>query len=198
MIPGSKSRNAENPVDPLFLNRWSSRALSGEALPEKELMSLFEAARWAPSASNNQPWRILYARRETPQWAPFFNLLADGNKKWAGKAAVLLVWISKKTFDSTGKPSVTHSFDAGAAWENLALQASLMEIVAHAMEGFDYERARKELSIPDGFQVEAMVALGRPGKKEDLPPELQKREEPNQRRALKETICEGPFNLAAP
>ncbi len=195
MIKGSENRQADHAVDNLFVDRWSPRAMSGEEVAQADLLVLFEAARWAPSSYNNQPWRILYAHRGSKHWSLFFDLLVDVNKVWARNAGVLLLFISKTTLDLNGKPSITHSFDAGAAWENLALQAALKGYVAHGMQGFDYERAKVTLGIPDGFRVEAMAAVGKPGKKETLPEELQKREVPNGRRKLEETICEGPFRF---
>jgi nitroreductase len=195
MMKGSEKRHADHPIDALFLDRWSPRAMSGDPIADDELMVLFEAARWAPSSFNNQPWRILYARRGSDHWPTFLGLLVDANKVWASKAAALLVFVSKTTFDHNGKPARTHSFDAGAAWENLALQASLRGLVAHGMQGFDYERARTELGIPDEYRVEAMVAVGRPGPREALPEKLQAVESPNERRPLAKTVCEGPFRL---
>ena len=195
MIKGSERREADYPVDELFLDRWSPRALSGEEMSEEELLTLFEAARWAPSSYNNQPWRILYARRGSEYWPTFLGLLVEGNRAWAEKAAALLVFVSKETFDFNGQPYPTHSCDTGAAWENLALQASLNGLVAHGMQGFDYERARTELRIPEGFRVEAMAAVGKPGKTEDLPQHLQEREVPSPRKKLAEVICEGPFRF---
>ena len=169
--------------------------MSGEEIEEEELMTLFEAARWAPSAYNNQPWRILYARRQSEHWPLFFGLLAETNKAWARNAAALLLFVSKTTFDHNGKPSITHSFDTGAAWENLALQGFLKDYVVHGMQGFDYDRARKSLGVPDEFSIEAMVAVGRPGKKELLPEAMQGRESPVNRRELGGTVREGPFRL---
>jgi nitroreductase len=169
--------------------------MSGEEIPEEELMTLFEAARWAPSSYNNQPWRILYAHRNGEHWPLFFDLLVESNKIWAQHAAVLLVMISKTTFDHNGKPSVTHSYDTGAAWANLALQGYLKGYVVHGMQGFSYDRARTNLHIPDGFNVEAMAAIGIPGDKDALPEELRNRESPNDRRKLGQTICEGLFQL---
>lgn len=195
MIKGSERREAGYPVDELFLDRWSPRALSGEGMSEEELMTLFEAARWAPSSYNNQPWRILYARRGTEHWPTFLGLLVEGNRAWAEKAAALLLFVSKTTFDFNGQPYPTHSFDTGAAWENLALQATLNGLVAHGMQGFDYERARTALAIPEGFRVEAMAAVGRPGKAEDLPQHLREREAPSPRKKLAEMVCEGPFGF---
>lgn len=193
MIKGSEKRKADHPIDKLFLDRWSSRAMSGEPVPDEELMILFEAARWAPSSYNNQPWRILYARRDSEHWPVFFDLLVEGNQAWAKNAGALLLFISKTTFDFNGKASITHSFDTGAAWENLALQGWLKGYVVHGMQGFDYERARTALKIPEGFRVEAMAAVGFPGSPEVLSEQQRKKEIPSDRRKLEQTICEGPF-----
>ena len=195
MIKGSERREAGYPVEKLFLDRWSPRAMSGEEIAEEDLMVLFEAARWAPSSYNNQPWRILYACRATEHWPLFLGLLVEGNRAWAKEAAALFLFVSKTTFDFNGETYPTHSFDTGAAWENLALQASLKGYVAHGMQGFDYERARAELGIPEGFRVEAMAAVGRPGRVEDLPEHLQRREAPSPRKELAEIVCEGPFRF---
>lgn len=195
MEKGSEKRKADHTIDKLFLDRWSPRAMSGESIAEKELMVLFEAARWAPSAFNNQPWRILYARRDSEHWPLFLSLLVEGNRVWASQAAALLLFVSKTTFDHNGKPARTHSYDTGAAWENLALQALLRGYVAHGMQGFDYERARQELQVPEEYQVEAMAAIGLPGPKESLPEMLQAKETPNDRRPIAQSVCEGPFRL---
>jgi nitroreductase len=195
MIGGSENRKPKYPIDELFLDRWSPRAMSGEALTEEELLTLFEAARWAPSSYNNQPWRILYARRDTEHWPLFLDLLVEGNRAWAKDAAALVLFVSKETFDFNGQPYPTHSFDTGAAWENIALQATLKGLVTHGMQGFDYERARAELNIPEGFRVEAMAVIGRPGDPATLPEETRKREAPSDRKPLAEIVCEGPFRF---
>src|SRR5258708_22155554 len=122
MLKGSAKRVPTQPVDALFLDRWSSRAMSSEALSETELMTLFEAARWAPSCGNFQPWRFLYARRDTDFWPAFLELLVPGNLSWAQHAGALVLLISRTHLDGDGKPSVTHSYDTGAAWMSLALQ----------------------------------------------------------------------------
>ena len=185
-------RKPENPVNDIFVNRWSPRAMSGEEVDEATLKTLFEAARWAPSSNNNQPWRFIYARRNTPYWNTTFGLMNEGNQVWAKNAAVLIVVISKTTFDS-GKPARTHSYDAGAAWVSLALQGTLLNLVVHGMQGFDYDRAKQELRVPDDYQVEAMIAIGRHGKKEDLPDFLQEREFPSPRKSISEIALEGMF-----
>jgi nitroreductase len=186
-------RKNEHSADPLFLDRWSPRAMSGEAIAKPELFKLFEAARWAPSAFNSQPWRVLYAMRGTKNWDLFFDLLSAGNKTWVKNAGALIVILSQEISDYNGKPLNTHSYDAGAAWENLALQGTLMGIVVHGMSGFDYVRAKKELAVPDGFAVEAMAAIGRRGRLEDLPEEARARELPSDRKKVGEFAFEGKF-----
>ncbi|HLC71456.1 MAG TPA: nitroreductase family protein [Candidatus Nanoarchaeia archaeon] len=187
-------REVEFPVHPLFPNRWSPRSMSGESISDNDLFTLCEAARWAPSSFNNQPWRFIYAHRHSNAWPPLFGLMGEFNRSWTHSAAVLVIIVSKNNFDHNGKPCRTHSFDTGAAWQNLALQASLMGLVAHGMEGFDYERAKSELHIPDDHTVEAMVAIGKPGKKEDLPVALQEKEQPSDRKPIKSFIFEGTFS----
>ena len=193
LIKGSDVRKPDHQIAPLLLDRWSPRAMSGEEISHEELMQLFEAARWAPSSFNTQQWRALYARRNTEHWQTFFDLLVDANKVWAKNAAVLVVFISRKNFDHNDEPSVTHSYDCGAAWENFALQGFHQGLVVHGMQGFDYDRARIDLQIPEEFQIEAMAAVGRPGPKEVLAEKLQARETPNDRRKVSESIFEGPF-----
>ncbi len=186
-------RKADHPIHPLILNRWSPRAMTGEELSPSELLSLFEAARWAPSSYNNQPWRFLYARKNTPHWNLFFDLLVDFNKGWCQKASVLGVIASHKIFEKNKKASATHAYDTGAAWENFALEGNSRNLVVHGMEGFDYQKARTTLHIPEEFEVLAMFAVGKPAPKEALTPELQKREEPSLRKKVEEFAFEGKF-----
>ena len=195
MDRGSAHREAGHPIQPLFIDRWSPRAMSGEAISAAELMTLFEAARWAPSSGNLQPWRFLYARRDTDFWPAFLDLLRPSNQVWAARAGTLVLVISRTHFEGDGRPCITHSYDTGAAWQNLALQASLSGLVAHGIEGFDYERARRVLRVPAAYAVEAMVVLGHPGNKAELSESLQHREKPSGRRPLEHTVCEGPFSL---
>lgn len=187
-------RHSDHPINLLILNRWSPRAMSGEPLTDQELMTLFEAARWAPSSYNAQPWRFIYAARDTEHWDRFSNLLVDFNRGWAKNAAVLVVVISRKTFEKNEKPSHTHSFDAGSAWENLAIEAETRGLVAHGMEGFDYDRARTELTIPDHYQVEVMIAIGKKGPLENLSEDLREMEKPSDRKPIKEIVMEGKFD----
>ena len=186
-------RKADHQVADIFLERWSPRAMSGEEVEWEALMSLFEAARWAPSSYNNQPWRFVYCRRSEADWQRFLGLLADGNKAWAKDAGALVVVCSRKVFDFNGQPSRTHHFDAGAAWAYLALQGSLRGLVVHGMEGFDYDRARSELGVPDDFDIEAMIAVGKPGEPSRLPESLRRVEKPSGRKPLSDTVFAGRF-----
>ena len=188
-----KARKPEYNIHPLILSRWSPRAFSGEEITDSQLMQLFEAAKWAPSSYNAQPWRFIYAKRNTKHWDILFSLMGEFNQSWTKNAAVLAVIVSRKNFEHNEKPNGTANFDSGAAWENLALQAEYMGLAAHGMAGFDYEKARTALSIPDTFKVEAMAAIGKKGKKESLPKEMQEREAPSQRKSVKEIAMEGKF-----
>lgn len=186
-------RKPTYPISPLFLNRWSPRSMTGESLSEEELMSLFEAARWAPSSYNNQPWIFIYAMRDTPQWNAIYSLMIEFNQTWTKNAAALVVVVSKNAFYHNGKPARTHSFDTGAAWMSLALQATLSGLVAHGMQGFDYDKAKTTLQIPEDYTVEAMIAIGKRAPKEKLPPEIAEREAPSTRRELNEIVMKGKF-----
>mgnify|MGYP001817699963 FL=1 len=181
-------------VDPRFVSRWSPRAMSGAALTDEDLAPLFEAARWAPSSYNAQPWRFMYALQGDEHFGAFFDLLAAGNREWTARAGALVVMASRSTFEHNQKDSITHSFDCGAAWMNFALQAHQDGLVAHAMQGFDYSAARELLSLPANYRVEAMVALGKPGSNTDLGPGLREREQPSARKATTEFVFKGPFS----
>lgn len=186
-------RKTDYPIADMIVSRWSPRALSAERITRAELMPLFEAARWAPSSYNNQPWRFVYAMRETEYWDKFFGLLIPGNQIWAKNAAVLIIIIGKKTFDFNGETSPTHSFDCGAAWQNIALQGSKNGLVVHGMQGFDYDKAATMLGLGDEYQVEIMVAVGKPGRKENLDEKLRLNETPSDRKSIAEIVAEGDF-----
>jgi nitroreductase len=167
--------------------------MSGEPIADAELLTLFEAAHWAPSSGNSQPWRFLYARRDTEHWPLFFDLLNEGNRTWCHRAAALIVFISRTTHEKTGRVLRTHSYDTGSAWMSLAYQGWMKGLVVHGMAGFDYDRARATLQVPEDCAVEAMAAVGRPGPKEDLPPQHLSREFPGQRTPISELVFAGPY-----
>lgn len=189
-------RNPDHDIEPLFVRRWSPRAMSGEALSEAEVARLLEAARWAPSSYNEQPWRFLYARRGTAHWDTLFNLLVEGNRAWCDRAGALFLIVTRKTFTRNGNPNPVATFDAGSAWENLALQGASMGLVVHGMAGFDQDKARTALKIPDDFTICAMVAAGHPGKVDDLPENLRGMDrQPSGRKPIAEFAAEGPFSF---
>ncbi len=186
------TRVAQYPIEPMFLHRWSPRAMNGQPLSEDSLWRLFEAAHWAPSGGNSQSWRFVYAIAGEPEFAGLFDLLADGNKLWCDRAGALLVVLSQSVLEN-GRANPTHAFDAGAAWMSLALQGSAMGLVVHGMAGFDAERARVTLDVPDNLAVNIMIAVGHPGRVEDLPEKLRPREQPSLRRPVKELVVKGRF-----
>lgn len=188
-------RTPASAIEPLFIRRWSPRAMTGAPVNGETLDTLFEAARWAPSSYNEQEWRFLYAHRDGAHWPTFFELLAEGNRAWCHKAGVLVVVLSHKVFARNGKPNPVHGFDTGAAFENLALQGSAMDLVVHGMMGFDYDQARAVLMVPDDYAVEAMIAIGHPGDPDELPEELRKIEVPSQRKPVSELVREGKFSF---
>ena len=182
-------------VDPLFLRRWSPRAFDASEIPEHDLLTLFEAARWAPSAFNSQPWRFLYSRRGDDNWERFLGLLIPWNQSWAHSASALVYILSDSLpfTDKAGEPATshTHSYDAGAAWACLALQASLMGYQAHGMSGVDFERAREELAVPERYRIEAAAAVGRVGDPATLPEKLRARETPSGRKPVDDLAFRG-------
>jgi nitroreductase len=186
-------RVASYPISDIFLKRSSPRAMSGESITQDQLMTLLEAARWAPSSYNEQPWRFIYAHRQTPEWQQLFDLLVPFNQGWVKNAAALVLFVSCKNFEKNKKYSPTHSFDTGAAWMSFSLQGSLQGLVVHGMSGFDFDKARKELKIPDDYDIEAMCAIGKPTSADALPEALREGEKPSQRKPLAELVFHGTF-----
>src|SRR4029079_18736020 len=154
-------------------------------MPEAALLTVLEAARWAPSAFNVQPWRLLYAKRESADWERVVGLLMPFNQVWGRNASVLAYILSDTLFegrDGEPVPSRTHSFDAGAAWATLALQATALGYHTHGMAGVEWDEVRTELGVPERFRVEAGLAIGRIGSPDTLDEKLRAREVPSGRR----------------
>ncbi len=193
----TNQRKSDYPIHEMFLNRWSPRAFTRQLITREELLTMLEAARWAASSYNSQPWRFLYALRDTPAWERFLNLLVPFNQSWAKDASSLVFLVSNSTMRSPRSgdevSSPTHSFDAGTASGYFALQASLMGWCVHGMVGFDADRAFRDLSVPNGHKVEAVYAVGRKADPAGLPEELRIRELPSDRRPLEELAFEGEF-----
>jgi nitroreductase len=191
------NRVADHPAERIFVDRWSPRGFSQERISDSELRTLFEAARWAPSAYNSQPWRFLYALRGETEFDAFLAPLIDFNRGWAQHAAALIYLLSRKEFTPPGKTeaqfSRTHSFDSGAAWANFANQTAIGGWAAHGMSGFDVDKARTILGVSREFDVEIVVALGRKGDGTHLAPALLQREQPSPRASVDEFAAHGLF-----
>ena len=195
MTASDHGRKSGHDIDPMFLDRWSPRAFTDEAIPPGVLMSVFEAAHWAPSAFNLQPWRFVYALRDGPGWDVLLGLLIPYNQAWADRAAALIFVVSQRLrhrSDGGAVPIYSHSFDAGAACGYLALQTHRLGWAAHGMTGFDPVKAHEAMDVPEGeYRVEAAVAIGRPTDKSVLPERYQAREAPSGRAPLSGMVFEG-------
>jgi nitroreductase len=191
--PLSNSRTPEVDIDPMFTDRWSPRSFAPEPLSDEELQSLFEAARWAPSCYNEQPWLFIYAVSEGDRQR-FATALVEQNRLWARRAPVLLFVVARLEFARNGKANRHGIFDAGAAWMSLALQARKRGLYAHAMAGFSVERAHEVLAVPrQGYEIMAAVALGRRDDPALLPAPVAANEAPNGRRPLVDVAFAGRF-----
>ncbi len=188
-------RRSEYAIDPRLLSRWSSRAFAPEPIATEALLALFEAARWAPSAFNSQPWRFVYRHREDPAWAEFVAPLHAFNQTWAPEASALVYLLSrtrlKPRAGAEETEAASHAFDAGAAWAFLALQAESDGLVAHAMSAFDAPAVLAVVGASGPYSVQAAIAIGRRGDPARLPPKLRERETPSDRKPLGEIAFEG-------
>jgi nitroreductase len=184
-----KSADTQYPIHDLMRQRWSPRAFDDRPIELDKLRSLFEAARWAPSSNNEQPWRFLVATKEKKaEYDRLFNCLVEGNQQWALHAPMLVLSVAKLQFED-GSPN-RHAFhDTGMAAENLVLQATAFGLVAHQMAGFRIDQARVDCQIPEGYEPLAMIAVGYPGDPAQLSDRLRAREgQPRVRKALTEFV----------
>jgi len=190
---GTVARQAEAPVDPLFLERWSPRSFQPDPVPREALRTLFEAARWAPSSSNEQPWLFLFATSPADRQV-YASLLVEANRRWAERAPVLAFVLARRSFRASGKANRWAAFDSGAAWMALALQARRLGLDTHAMGGFDEEGVYQVLGVPKNeYGAMAAIAIGRRGDPAALPEGLADREQPSGRKPLAEVAIEGRF-----
>jgi len=191
MATPPNDRHPDHPIDDQFLDRWSPRAFSPTPVSADVLDSLFEAARWAPSCFNEQPWLFLCATEE-PDLDRFRRLLRDSNRVWADRAPVLVYLFARKTFSRNGKPNRTATFDCGAAWMSIALQARKLGLYAHAMAGFRRDDTYGELGVPAAdYEVICAIAIGYYGDPELLPPEVAAKEKPTDRRPSASFVTHG-------
>lgn len=184
-------RHPAQAIDPLIPNRWSPRSFASTPVPDEKLMSVLEAARWAPSGSNNQPWRYILARTEEDR-AVFHTFINESNLDWCKRAPVLLL-LAADSLTPTGKPNPSHTFDAGASWGYLALEATRQGLVTHAMGGFNKQAAREALKLPDHVDPCIVIAIGYRGPIDQLNDAQQEREKPSSRKDLREILFEGKY-----
>ena len=148
----------------LLQHRWSPRSFAPTPIDRETLLRLFEAARWAPSSFNEQPWRFIVASKEdAAEFDRLLQCLSEGNRRWASAATVLVLSVAKLYFERTRKPNRHAMHDVGLATATLVIQATALGVSVHQMAGFDVEAARRTYSIPDGFEPATAWALGYPG-----------------------------------
>lgn len=189
------ARTPEAPIDEQFLSRWSPRAFKSDPLTEEQVASLFEAARWAPSCYNEQPWLFVYATRQNMvDHDRMASLLVDGNQTWAEKAPVLGIVFARRRFARNDKSNRWAAFDSGAASISLTLQANKMGLVTHLMGGIHEDRCYETLEVSShDYEAMAGFAVGYQGVAADLPESLREREAPSGRKPLREVAFEGRF-----
>ncbi len=188
-------RKVSQEIDELFWCRWSPRAMTGETLKQNEVLSLLEAARFAPSSFNEQPWRFIYSLKDSLAWQKILDCLVPFNQEWAKNSGALVIVLSRKNYLKNNKLNDKASFDTGSAWQNIALQASLKSLVAHGMGGFDLERLRNSFSINDDYNIEIVIALGHLAPDSTLSEELAQLEKPSDRLDLGQITSLDKFNF---
>jgi nitroreductase len=195
-----KPAEVQFPIHDLLRRRWSPLAFSSRLVEPWKLQSLFEAARWAPSSFNEQPWSYLFATRDNPaEFDQMVSCLSEGNVPWASTAPLLMLSVAKRVFQRNGNPN-RHAFhDVGASISNLIVQATTLGLFVHQMAGFDPEKARQLFAIPEDHEAVAAIAIGYPGPVDALPEALQTRQRaPRTRKPLTEMVFSGKWGQAAP
>lgn len=178
-------------LDPRLIERYSPRAFKSDTIPAEDIETLFEAARFAPSCRNEQPWLFVYATRQD-DLARFHAALDEGNQRWATRAPLLIFAFAKRHFDHNGKPNRWAAFDLGAAWMSLSLQANQLGLHTHAMAGFDAEAAYAVTGVDAGqHEVICAIAVGYRDDPASLPEDLREREHPSPRKPQTEFVFEG-------
>jgi nitroreductase len=187
----NKSSEFHHIVAESIKNRRSVRAYENKPIKPAQIHSLFEAARWAPSSANEQPWMYIYATKDqTELWQKLFSFLNEGNQRWAKNAPLLIVSFARKNFTGNGKPNGYALYDLGAANSFMSLEAVELGLQLRQMGGYSQGLAREGLNISDDFSLGAMIAVGYPGKTETLHESLHERE-----RAPRERFLQSEFAL---
>lgn len=194
-----KPADAQYPILDLLRRRWSPRAFADRLVEPEKLRGLLEAARWAPSSYNEQPWSFLVATKDDPEnFQRLLSCLVEGNQAWAQFAPVLMISIARLNFAQNGQPN-RHAFhDVGLAAENLVIQAMALDLMVHQMAGFYPDKAREVFRIPPGYEPVAAIAAGYPGEPDRLPEKLRQRElAPRTRKMLREFVFGGEWGRPA-
>lgn len=192
-IDRSIPRNPEAEIDSMFIDRWSPRAFAPRPLTQTQIDSLFEAARWAPSCYNDQPWLFVYAASDADRQR-FMPALVEGNQSWVKNTSLLMFLLCRRNFSHNGKENRHAPFDAGAAWMSLALQARKLGLYAHAMAGFSREKAYEIIQAPEEeYDIMAAIAVGYRAEPAVLPEAVAAREKPSERKPRTEVAREGSF-----
>ena len=180
-------------IHPLIRNRRSTRAFSSKPVSEESILRLLESARWAPSSTNEQPWRFFVATQtEAEKYKRIFDALNPGNQIWADKAQVLIATFAKTTFSRNNLPNHHALHDVGLAVAQLTLQATSEGIFVHQLAGFNASILKTNLNFSDDLQPVTVLAIGYPGNLEDISPELRDRElAVRKRKALAEIVMSG-------
>jgi nitroreductase len=194
-----KSAPTEYPIEDLIRRRWSPRAFSDRQVEPEQLQKLFEAARWAPSSFNEQPWSYVFTTKAKPdEHAQMLSCLSEKNQQWAGLAPVLMVSVAKLSFDKTGKPN-RHAFhDVGLATATMLVEATALGLFVHQMAGFSVEKVREIFEIPEGFDPVAAIAIGYPADPDVLPEAFREQEiGPRHRKPISDFVFEGKWGEAS-
>jgi nitroreductase len=194
-----KPASTEYPVHDLVQNRWSPRAFSDKLVPHEVLRSLFEAARWAPSSNNEQPWAFIVATKEEPEnFEKALSALVEFNQVWAKHAPVLVLAISEMEFARNQNPNRNAFYDTGAAVAHLTSEATARRLFVHQMAGFDPHKAIELFHIPKGWEPIAAFVIGYAGEPENLPDQLRERElAPRSRKPIKDFVMSGEWGRPA-
>jgi len=192
--------DVNHPIHDLLRRRWSPRAFSDRPVELEKLRSLLEAARWAPSSYNEQPWSFIVAIKENPaEYERLLSCLVEGNIRWAQHAPVLMLAVARLHFERNGQPNRHAHYDVGQAVAHLTVQATALGLYVHQMAGFHVEKARELFSIPEGYEPMTAIALGYIGEPDALPEKLREREQaPRTRKSLDEFVFTGHWGQTSP
>jgi nitroreductase len=174
-----KPATTQQPIHDIIANRWSGRAYdASKPVSKEQIISLLEAARWAPSCFGDEPWRYVVCNKadNMQAWQAAFDCLVPGNQGWAVNAPVLLLICADTVFRANGKPNKWAPYDTGAATENLCLQAAASGLMTHQMGGFDADKARASFKVPERYQILPMVTVGYQAPADTLSDEVKERE----------------------